>query len=146
MLMDILEYTAFFHDGSLINIEYKNHKLIFFMQSAEIVEEDLPSKKIISKNHKILPDNISLSNENCFTGKLHINGIKSITAENNSFSDILKMEYDNGRIFDFNLKKNSVEISIIWLNYPPKPEIEKFSTFFIIAETISWENIPNLFE
>lgn len=144
--MDISKYTAFFHDGSLTNIEHDDRKIMLSMQSAGILEEDLPSRMTLSEDHRIFPDNISLSNENCFVGKLHIEGIQNITIENESYSDILEMKYDNGRIFDFNLQKHSIELSIIWVNYPPKPEIDEFSTIVIEAEKIYWENIPNLFK
>jgi hypothetical protein len=54
------------------------------------------------------------------------------------------MKYDSGNIFNLEIKKNKVEIAFSWVNFPPKPSVNDFSTIEIEAEKIWWENIPDL--
>lgn len=132
--MDISKYTSFFHDGSIMNIEHLGSNLIFTMGSAEMHEEDLQ-------------DNIALSKGDpfkCLRGKLHIEEIRKILLDDIPLSRILKKEYDDGDIFRLEIKKNSVEICVIWEDFPPKPKRNSFSVIKIDAEKIYWENIPDL--
>lgn len=132
--IDFSKYTGYFHDGSILSIDHKDHTIVFSMTSAEMDEEDLQ-------------DNIHLSKDDpfkCLRGKLHIEGIKEILINNVPLSGILKKEYDDGDIFKLEIKKNSVELCIIWEDFPPKPTRNNFSVIKIDAEKIYWENIPNL--
>lgn len=129
----ISKYTAFFHDGSLIAIEYgKNDtELTLTMQSAEVAPEELPG-------------NIALSDDDRITGKLHLKGVKNIYVNRKQFSTPLKMNYDNGGIFDWEITGDQVRLAISWCNYPPKPDTNDFSTITIDVENVYWENIPDL--
>ena len=129
--MDISKYTAYFHDGSLFHVLHKGNKMELSMSSAEMDEEDV-GKSIV------------LSRDNCIQGKLHLEGIKQIKINESLVENELKLLYDNGKIFDFEVSKNSIKLDIIWIDYPPKPEIDEFSTIEIEAEKIWWETIPNL--
>ena len=54
------------------------------------------------------------------------------------------MQFDKGRIFDFEIKGKIIELDIEWVNYPPRLNVTDFSTIKIKAEKIWWENIPDL--
>ena len=129
--MDISKYTAFFHDGSLIEIEHKNNKIELALSSAEMDEDDLKEP-------------IELSNDDCIQGKLHIEGIKRVIVDDKLLDKPLKKEYDDGQIFDFEIDNNTVTLAIQWVNYPRKPETDAFSVITIEGEKVYWENIPNL--
>ena len=131
--MDISKYTSYFHDGSLIAIDYgKNDtELTLTMESAEVDPEDIK-------------DNIPLAKEDRIKGKLHLKGVKNIYINRKKLSTPLKMNYDNGKIFDLEIKNNEVLLAISWRNYPPKPDTNDFSTITINVESMCWENIPDL--
>lgn len=129
----ISKYTSYFHDGSLIAIEYgkKNTELTLTMESAEVDPEDIE-------------DPIPLSDNDRIKGKLHLKGIKNIYIDEEKLSTELKMNYDSGDIFRFKIKDNEVLFHIIWNNYPPKKSIDDCSTITINVEDVRWENIPDL--
>jgi hypothetical protein len=54
------------------------------------------------------------------------------------------MTYDDGGIFDFEIKDNEVLLDISWCNYPPKVRNDDFSSISIYVEDVHWENIPDL--
>lgn len=54
------------------------------------------------------------------------------------------MTYDDGGIFDLEIKNNEVILDISWCNYPPKVRTNDFFTITINAEDVRWENIPDL--
>lgn len=127
----ISQYTSFFHDGSIMNIEHLGSNLIFTMGSAEIDREDLKDNIILSSNDRI-------------KGKLHIEKVKTIVINDQLFLGILKQEYDDGEILHLTIKKHFVEITVQWIDFPPKLEKEVFSIIQVQAEKIYWENIPDL--
>ena len=129
----ISKYTAFFHDGSLIAIDYgKNDtELTLTMESAEVAPEELPG-------------NIALSDDDRVTGKLHLKGVKNIYIDRKKLLAPLKMNYDDGDIFRFRIKENKVYLHIIWNNYPLKHSVDDCSTVTIDVENLYWENIPDL--
>ena len=129
--MDISNYTAFFHDGSLSKIIHQKNELILSMQSAEIALEELPG-------------NIALSSDDRIKGKLHIVDVENIEINEKSSSNKWEMQFDKGRIFDFEIKGKIIELDIEWVNYPPRLNVTDFSTIKIKAEKIWWENIPDL--
>ena len=129
----ISKYTSYFHDGTLFDIQYGKDpfELILAMESCYIDIEDLK-------------DPIPRSNEDTLRGKLCLKGIKNIYINREKLSTPLKMNYDNGKIFDLEIKNNEVLLSISWRNYPPKARTNDFSTITINAEDVYWENIPDL--
>lgn len=129
--MDISDYTSFFHDGSLLEIKHENDKIELSMSSAEMDEEDLKEPIVLSKDDRIV-------------GKLHIEGIKNIIVDNERLEKSLKKEYDDGEIFHLEIVNNTVNLEIIWGNYPPNPEVDEFSEITIEAQKVYWENIPHL--
>ena len=129
--MDISKYTAFFHDGSIIDIQHIGGKIEFSMASAEMNEEDIK-------------DDVVLSRDDSIQGKLHVEGIKCIKINNEQYLELIEKIYDEGEIFDLEITKNSIELSINRVNFPPKSKVNEFSTIQIEAEKIWWENIPNL--
>ena len=101
------------------------------MASAEMNKEDVNDAIVLSKDDSI-------------QGILHIEEVRSIIIDKKPFIGTIKKEYDNGIIFDFEITENSIELSIDWVNFPPKPEVNEFSVIKIEAEKIWWENIPDL--
>jgi hypothetical protein len=130
-MSDINKYVDFFHDGSINAIEQIGNKITISMESAEMDEEDIK-------------DDIDLSRDDRIRGKLHIEGTKSIKENNQLYTDILRMKYEDAEIFHFEINLNKVELQIKWCSYPPKPRIEDFSKIEIEAEKIWWENLPEL--
>ncbi len=134
MKKNLIEYYApFFHDGSIISIEHHHNNMEISMQSAQMDIEDLK-------------DDTKLSEHDCIRGKLHLENIKTISINEIPYFGTLQISYDKGDIFDFILDKQMVELQIIWVNFPPKPAVNEFSTIKITAKKIWWENIPDLFD
>jgi len=129
-IMNLQKYTSFFHDGSINSINHIDNEIIISMESAEMDEDDIT-------------DDIKLSRDDRIRGQLHIEGAKSIRENNQPYTDILKMKYEDAEIFHFEVDQNKVELQIKWCSFPPKPCIEDFSTIEIEAKNIWWENIPN---
>lgn len=130
-MIDINKYADFFHDGSIIDIDHIGNKMIISMESAEVDEEDVKGGITLAKDARI-------------RGKLHIEEIKSVRINNKPYLEIIKKIYDEGGIVNFEIAKNSVMISIDWVNFPPNPKINEFSDIKIEAKKIWWENIPGL--
>lgn len=90
-----------------MNINHARDNIEFSMKSAEMDPEDLE-------------DDIALSENDRIKGKLHVEGIKSVTISDKPFLGIGKKISDRGTIFDFEIKGNAVELQIDWVNYPPR--------------------------
>jgi hypothetical protein len=129
----ISEYTSYFHDGSLVAIEYgkNNSELILTLESAEVDSEEIKDPILISKDNRI-------------KGKLHLKGIINIYIDGVKASTPLKMNYDEGDIFRFKIQESEVFFHIIWINYPPKKSVDDCSNISIKVEDVLWENIPDL--
>jgi hypothetical protein len=128
---DISKYTSLFHDGSVMYINHVNNEMIIFMESAEVDEEDIDDDIILSKDDRI-------------RGKLHIENIKNIKINNKLFLKTIENTYDDGGIVNFKIAKNSIKLSLDWVNFPPKQKIDEFWIIQIEAEKIWWETIPEL--
>jgi hypothetical protein len=133
MKKNLIEYySQFFHDGAIVSIEHHHNNMEISMESAQMDSEDLK-------------DDIKLSKDDCIRGKLHLENIKTISIDEIPYFKTFQMPYDAGEICTFILDKQMVELQIIWVNFPPKPDVNEFSTIKITAEKIWWENIPDLF-
>ena len=128
--MKLQNYTSFFHDGSIFEIAQHDNKMIIFMESAEMDEEDIIDDAILTKFDRI-------------RGKLHMEGIKHIKENGEPYLGVFKMKNQDAEIFHFAFSKNQIELQIIWNSLPPQMK-EHFSTVEIEAEKIWWENIPDL--
>jgi len=129
--MDISNYTAFFHDGSVLDIEHENNKIVLSMTSAEMDREDLKEP-------------IELSRNDCIAGKLHIEGIKNVIVDGELLEKTLQKKHDDGQVFHFEIVDSNVSLEIIWSTHPPNPAMEEFSEIFIEGQKVYWENIPDL--
>jgi len=129
--MDISKYTAYFHDGSLIDIKNIDDTIEISLSSAEVDPEDLT-------------DDIPLGEYDRINGILHLEGIKKITRNDLLFNGILKMERQSGEIHRFKIRDAVVELQIDWEDFKPKSQVNDFSTIIIEAEKIYWENKPDL--
>lgn len=131
--MNISKYADFFHDGSIIDIHHIGNSVEFLMSSAELDKEDVNGNIILSKDDSI-------------QGKLHVEGVNSITIDGKAFFGKLKKIRDHGKIFDFKVEKNLIELEVDWNNFPPKKKENEFSVTKIVAKKIWWETIPNLID
>ena len=87
--MDIKNWTAYFHDGELINIYHKGENIIFLMESSQFESEKNTEQSF--KETPILEENKSIFSEsNTIKGRLHVEGIKNITVNKQPFRDKLK--------------------------------------------------------
>jgi hypothetical protein len=121
-----------------MEIKHIEDEIVLSMESAEIDEEEIKDYIAPSKV------DIILSKDDRIRGKLHIAEVKNIKINDKAFSGILKKMYDYAGIFDFEIKKNTVELSIKWGTYSFDPNFNEFSVIEIEAEKIYWENIPDL--
>lgn len=132
-LTTIKKYLYEFHDGALLAIECKDEGYVFSLESAEIDRMDMK-------------DGLKLSERGTIKGKLHVEMVRSIKINELIFRDEIKMKYDYGSVFDFNIHGDIVELQISWRNAPQKPSVNDFSTIVINAKNIWWENIPDLID
>ncbi len=129
----IKKYLHEFHDGTLIDIERKGQDYVLSLESAEMDRSDMK-------------DGLSLSERGTIKGKLHLASVQSIKINESKLQDELKMKYDYGSIFDFDIQTNLVELQVSWRNAPQKPYVNDFSTIVIKVKDIWWENIPDLLD
>ncbi len=126
----VFKYQWAFHDGSVKAIKHTYHGSEIWMNSASIA----PSK---------LKDDIPLSNFGTINGKLHIEGIQSITKDDVAIAQLTMEDYHDGEIFDFEIHGNEIELNIDWYKYNPHVNTGMVS-YRIHADKIYWENIPDL--
>ncbi|CDR33194.1 hypothetical protein [Criblamydia sequanensis] len=128
--MNIHKYEAYFHDGTLVEIDQKENNVVLSMISSEMYPDEMKDPMLLSYDNKI-------------KGKLHLDKVKRITMDGETIS-LINMLYDSGEIFDLEIKENKVTIDVIWETYRPLMKVEEDSRIEIIAEAIYWENIPNM--
>lgn len=129
--IDIREYAPFFHDGSLRNITCTKQEIRMSMCSAEISPEDFLTPVALSKMRTL-------------TGILHCQGVRKIEITGNIKIECFFELFDRGIILDFEYSDHTLEIGILWENFPPKPRTNQFTTILIQADQFFLENIPNL--
>ncbi len=129
--IDISKYVSYFHDGSIIDIQQTGNKVLISMESAEVSEEDIN-------------DEFELSEQKTIKGILHLADIIDIRVQKELFHEKLKMLADIGDILEFKLNAKIAKLFVKWTNYPPKKDMEEYSEIEITAETIFWDNIPDL--
>ena len=129
--MDITQYTGYFHDGTLINIEHIGNELNLFLESAEI-------------NPIEISDHLVLSKFNTLKGKLHIINVKKILIGNNEWKGKFNMKYQEGDILDLNIFEKKVHLLIEWRDPSFNLFTNEVSKIEIEAEKIDWEPIPDL--
>lgn len=132
-LIKIRKYLSEFHDGALLGIEHTDRDCVFTLESAEM-------------NSSEMKDAIPLSDQGCIKGKLHMEKVQSITISDKPFSGLLKIPYDYGEIFHFEIRNDIVELQVSWRNLPKNPAVNDFSTIVIQADSIWWENRPDLID
>ena len=132
--MDISKYTAYFHDGGLIDIEHIGNKICLPMISAEIGEDDLVDVQLLSEDHRL-------------KGKLHLEGVRNIWIDEQPFHGVLHKEYDSGNIFDFKWENHTVILIASWSNYPPKDRYQTdLFCYRFNADRIFWEPKKDLID
>jgi hypothetical protein len=130
--MNIKKYEAYFHDGVVIEIEHKQKEITFSLSSAEIDPDDFKEK-------------LSLSNDHCLTGKLHLKDISKVFVTGKLFKGKLTKNHDSGSILNLLITTNSIELVVVWEDFPPKEKLpQNCSVYKIIADKIYWESVPDL--
>jgi len=125
--MNISKYTAYFHDGGLIDIEHIGDKICLSMISAQVDKDDIVDESFFSKDHRL-------------KGHLVLKGVSEVWIDDKPFNKILKREYDSGNIFDFQLENHQVILVLSWSNYPPKKSYETdLICYKFNADQIIWE-------
>jgi len=97
--MNIINYTSYFHDGSIIDISHDGCTIVFSMESSEI-----------SSNENI--DNIDLSQNSTMKGKLYLEGVDLITENKEQISENLKMLYDSALIFHLKIQDKTLKLDL----------------------------------
>ncbi|MCP5505723.1 MAG: hypothetical protein H7A38_02440 [Chlamydiales bacterium] len=128
--MNISNYTGYFHDGSILNIETHKSSIAFTLESAVLDPSEIPNPELLSKSKT-------------FIGKLHLMDIKRVEVDKKPFLEPLSKTYDSGEILDLELGNKTVFFLIEWMNYPPNKRESNTNTIWIEAEEIEWENLPN---
>lgn len=129
--IDISKYVDYFHDGNLYNISKMNNEVTFQMSSAEMDAFEVEKGLTLSKDHKI-------------KGILHLYNIRNIHLTGKYKLENLFEVFNLGTILDFEITNKTIELGILWENYPPKTHTNEFTTIIIQAECIRWENVPDL--
>lgn len=128
--MNIEYYASFFHDGALDEIEHEGDRITFNLSSAHLGEEENIEQLLLSK-------------EGYIQGKLHLEGVKTVAIDEEPFLRKLKKPYDQAEILDLEVKGNSIEFFIQWIDFSLQ-EAQDYMKIEIQAEKIWWENIPDL--
>ncbi|CCB88471.1 hypothetical protein [Simkania negevensis] len=125
--MDIADYTAFFHDGSLRDIWSKENNIFLILESAEINPHEIKEPEILSKSNRL-------------TGCLCLIHVKLIKENDHILKETLKKRYQDGEILEFEIKNKRILLLIEWRD----PSIDFFtqevSEIQIEAEKVYWEN------
>lgn len=125
------KYTAYFHDGEIIDIYQTHSEIIFWMESAQIPPKDMV-------------DDFSLTNSSTLRGRLHLEGVKCIYENDVIISEIQK-QYDVGDVYHFEITDNVVLIDITWQTLRLKPSKDTdMIDYKIEANEIYWENLPKI--
>ncbi len=101
------------------------------MSSAEVNSLEIEKNLILSKDHRI-------------RGIFHLNNVQNIHLTGDYKLENLFDVFYLGTVFDFEIKNKTVELGVLWENYPPKQHTNEFTTIVIKADCIWWENTPDL--
>ena len=129
--IDISKYASYFHDGNLFNISILKNEVTFQMSSAEVDFSEIEKDLALSKDHRI-------------RGVLHLNNIQNVRLTGQYELENLFDVFNLGTILDFEIKDKIIELGVLWENYPPKLRTNEFTTIVIQADSIWWENLPDL--
>jgi len=105
--MKFSECTAYFHDGSLLEIIDNGTSIKFFLESAEVD----PSSFLRS---------FPLSKENTLQGVLNLKGIKKILVDGQPIKHPLNMKYPDGEILNLDIQGETFFLLIEWKNSPTR--------------------------
>lgn len=129
--MNIAEYTGYFHDGILIDINCQEKNITLTLESSEIIRNDLPLQ-------------LKFSEESTLRGKLHLYNISKALINGKPTNNHISMEYQEGDILNLKIFPHKIFLLIEWRD-PSIDFLENcVSKIEIEAEKITWENLPNL--
>lgn len=128
--MNFLSYTAYFHDGSLIDIKHVGDCIGLILESSEI-------------DPSALQEAIILSKKNTMKGELCIMNVKKIFINDDPIHDHLKMKYPDAEILNLEVCDTKVSLLVEWKNSPPKGQPNDVSHIEIGAEEIYWRKMKN---
>lgn len=132
--MNIGFYASYFHDGSIIDIQYKGAELLISIESAELLPEDLG-------------EDIALSDHSRLKGILHLQGIQSIYVDEQPFKGkLFRHATKSSRILDFSINGTKVHFFIEWSSIPVNSLYDEFTDIVVEADEIYWENKPDFYD
>ncbi|WP_194848396.1 hypothetical protein [Candidatus Neptunochlamydia vexilliferae] len=126
--MDITNYTAYFHDGNLIDIEHQGKNIYLFLESAQL---PISGVSHMSKSKTLL-------------GKLCLIKVQKVIENDEPYVGLLNKKHDSGEILDLELEGNKVLLLVEWTDYPPKPRVYDVSEIIIESEKVYWEPLKDL--
>lgn len=127
--MDIAKYTAYFHDGDLVDIIQKGDSIEFLLISAEL-PENLHCEIPMTHQDRLI------------RGILRVSEVIEISINGKTITGPLRMKYDEGDLFDFEIKEGVVEFVIIWSNFRPRLIEKGTDTIKVQGKGMQW--IPKL--
>lgn len=120
------KFCDFFHDGNITNIGFEPTEININMKSAFIDQDEFEEK-------------IPLNKDSCLEGVLKISVPKKIIENGIDITDISKKTYDHGNIFDLEIKKNTLSLSVEWIDFTDESFVDKgFSTYEVIFKSYEW--------
>lgn len=128
--MRFSNYTAYFHDGSVINIERVGKDIDLTLESSEI-------------NPNLLQDEFVLTEENTLKGVLRLKNVKNINVAGKPVKTKLAMKYREGEILDLKIKGNKVLLLIEWSDLSIGPFVNDVSKIEIESEKICWRDLAS---
>jgi len=123
----ISRYVAFFHDGEILKILHKEDSILLILKSAEI-SENMQQDFILSKDHRLV-------------GILHLDKVSSIIEDNNPLLKTMHLKLPENDILHLEILPDKVLCEIGWRGFLSQQD---YSSYEITAQSIRWENIPNL--
>ncbi len=132
MEINISKYCSYFHDGSLIAIEYNGDNMVFALESAEMHSEDFK-------------EDLWLSKHSTMKGKLYIVSPNKVLSNNKSLVGQLEMKFDYASIYDLEVIDNTMRLFINWEKGGAyTSEVLPSEEFLIEGKQIYWEPVRDL--
>lgn len=123
--MNIEPYTAYFHDGSVLDIFQDANQLVFYLESAEIKKEFKVERSLLSADSRL-------------KGNFCIPKGAEIILDNEVFKGVLLKIHDSGRILDWEIAGNQIYLLIEWRDFLPKPKTNDFTEIKITSDDFVW--------
>ncbi|MFZ4772727.1 MAG: hypothetical protein ACOYK9_01900 [Chlamydiia bacterium] len=119
-LINFAKYADYFHDGDLNDIHTHGREIEFFIESAQLDQEEFEP-------------GFSLNEDDRIQGVLHLKNVSEILVNKKTFEEPLQVISEKGEIFDLTLNDNKVEMIVEWRKFSDKT-FERFMVYEISCE------------